>query len=146
MKVLIINQESVDGDLFARLEREEVTICRVAEIFGERVKMGKVAELCRKVAQWEAIKEDEPNEVVNLMYVGDVMEELRKVICEGYRDGGERCVVPAFYTRVWGEVVNLVWLFKKKLDAGEKVELKDGFEQKLYATFLSFCEGKIEVE
>ena len=115
----------------------KLIICRVEEVFGAGVEEGKVAKLCRRVVQGMVVKEEEPNEVVNLMYVGDVMEELKRVVCEGGKHDEEKCVVPRFYTKVWGEVVNLVCSFEKRMDAGEKVELKDDFERKLYATFLS---------
>lgn len=100
MNLLISSKCFVNKDLFVQLGKEEVTVCRVGEVFGEGMEEGKVAELCRNVVNGELGRE-EPNEVVNLMYVGDVMEELRKVVCgSGRRDEGE-CVVPRFYTKVW---------------------------------------------
>ena len=122
----------------------KMVICRVEEVFGEELEDGKVAALCRQVVQEIDVKEEEANEVVNLMYVGDVMEELRRVVCEGGKYDEGKCVVPRFYTRVWGEVVNLVWSFKKRMDAGEEVVLKDDFEQKLYATYISYEEKGAE--
>lgn len=116
----------------------KLLICRVEEVFGEGVEGGKVAELCWRVMRGESVRGEEANEVVNLMYVGDVMEELRRVVYGGAHDEG-KCVVPRFYTRVWGEVVNLVCSFKNRMEGGEKFELKDDFERKLYATFLSYC-------
>ena len=115
---------------------KKILICKVGEVFGEGMEKGKVAELCRKVINGELGKE-EPNEVVNLMYAGDMVEELRRVVSEGGKHNEEECVVPMFYTRVWGEVVNLVCSFKDREDAGEEIELRDDFERKLYATFLS---------
>ena len=106
---------------------------------------GRVAELCRRMVSGEVVWGEEPNEVVNLMYVEDVMEELRRVVCEGGRPDEGKCVVPRFYTRVWGEVVNLVGSFKNRMEAGGEVELKDDFERKLYATFLSYCDGSKDV-
>lgn len=117
----------------------------IKEVFGEGVEGGRVAGLCRRVVNGELGRE-EPNEVVNLMYVGDVVEELRTVKCEGGSYERERCVVPRFYTRVWGEVVNLVCSFKDREDAGEEIELRDDFERKLYATFLSYCGGRKDVK
>lgn len=122
----------------------KMVICRVEEVFGEELEDGKVAALCRQVVQEIDVKEEEANEVVNLMYVGDVMEELRRVVCEGGKYDEGKCVVPRFYTRVWGEVVNLVWSFKKRMDAGEEVVLKDDFERKLYATYISYEEKGAE--
>ena len=114
-------------------------VCRVEVLFGEGVEEGKVAELCRRVMCGESVRGENANEVVNLIYAGDVMEELRRVVYEsGTYDEG-KCVVPRFYTRVWGEVVNLVCAFKNRMEGGEKVELKDDFERKLYATFLNYC-------
>ena len=66
----------------------KLLFCRVGGIFGEGVKEGKVAELCRKVVNGELGRE-EPNEVVNLMYVGDVVEELRRVVSEGGKHNEE---------------------------------------------------------
>ena len=129
MNLLISSKDFVNKDLFVQLGKEEVTVCRVGEVFGKGMEEGKVAELCRKVVDGELGRE-EPNEVVNLMYVGDVAEELRKVECEG----------------VWGEVVNLVCSFKDREDAGEEIELRDDFERKLYMTFLSYCGGRKDVK
>ena len=145
MNLLISTKEFVNKDLFVQLGKEEVTVCRVGEVFGEGMEGGKVAELCRKVVNGELERKD-PNEVVNLMYVGDVVEELRKVECEEGSYERERCVVPRFYTKVWGEVVNLVCSFKDREDAGEEIELRDDFERKLYATFLSYCDGRKDVK
>lgn len=145
MNLLISSKDFVNKDLFVQLGKEEVTVCRVGEVFGKGMEEGKVAELCRKVVDGELGRE-EPNEVVNLMYVGDVAEELRKVECEGGSYERERCVVPRFYTKVWGEVVNLVCSFKDREDAGEEIELRDDFERKLYMTFLSYCGGRKDVK
>ena len=141
---MIANKEFANKDLFVLLEEEKVVICRVEEVFGAGVEEGKVAELCRRVAQGMVVKEEEPNEVMNLMYVEDVLEELKRVVCESGKHDEEKCVVPRFYTRVWGEVVNLVWSFKKRIDAGEEVVLKDDFERKLYATYISYEEKRAE--
>lgn len=123
----------------------KIITCRIEEVFGEGMERGMVAELCWKVVSGKSERED-PNEVVNLMYVGDVMKELRRVVCEGGRHDGGECVVPRFYTKVWGEVVNLVCSFKDREDAGEEIELRDDFERKLYATFLSYCGGRKDVK
>lgn len=137
--------ENRDLNIAINIGDSRILVCRVGEVFGEGVEGGKVAELCWRVVSGEGVWEEEPNEVVNLMYVEDVMEELKKVVCgSGRRDEGE-CVVPRFYTRVWGEVVNLVCSFKSRMEAGEEVELRDDFEQKLYATFLSYCDGSKDV-
>ena len=144
MSILITRQRFVGKDLLAQLEGKNVVVCRVEEVFGEKVEEGKVAELCRRIVREMDVKEEEPNEVVNLMYVGDVMEELRRVVCEGRKHDEGKCVVPRFYTKVWGEVVNLVWSFKKRMEAGEKVVLKDDFERKLYATYISYEEKGAE--
>ena len=122
----------------------KLVICRVEEVFGEELEDGKVAALCRQVVQEIDVKEEEPNEVVNLMYVEDVMEELKRVVCEGGKYDEGKCVVPRFYTKVWGKVVNLVCSFKKRIDAGEEVVLKDDFERKLYATYISYEEKGAE--
>ena len=105
-----------------------------------------MAGLCWRVVSGEMVWEEEPNEVVNLMYVGDVVEELRKVMCDGGEHDEGECVVPRFYTKVWGEVVNLVCSFKNRKDAGEEIGLGDDFERKLYATFLSYCGGRKDVK
>ena len=137
--------ENRDLNIAINIGDSRILVCRVGEVFGEGVEGGKVAELCWRVVSGEGVWEEEPNEVVNLMYVEDVMEELKKVVCgSGRRDEGE-CVVPRFYTRVWGEVVNLVCSFKSRMEAGEEVELRDDFAQKLYATFLSYCDGSKDV-
>ena len=137
--------ENRDLNIAINIGDSRILVCRVGEVFGEGVEGGKVAELCWRVVSGEGVWEEEPNEVVNLMYVEDVMEELKKVVCgSGRRDEGE-CVVPRFYTRVWGEVVNLVYSFRNRMEAGEEVKLRDDFEQKLYATFLSYCDGSKDV-
>lgn len=140
MNLLITGNGFVNKDLFAQLGKENVAVCRVGEVFGEGVEGGRVAGLCRRVVSGEMVWEEEPNEVVNLMYVGDVVEELRKVMCEGGGHDEGECVVPKFYTKVWGEVVNLVCSFKNREDADEEIGLGDDFERKLYATFLSYCD------
>lgn len=119
----------------------KVLVYRFPNVFGKwcRPNYNSVlATFCHNIAHDLPIQVNDPNVVMNLVYIDDVVNELINEI-----EGKEKKVdlfyeVPNVHTIKLGDIVDLIYSFKKSREDRSVPNMGDDFVKKLYSTYLSY--------
>lgn len=133
-------------DLIFQYGREtgaKVFIYRYPNVFGKWCRPNynsAVATFCNNIANDLPIQVNDPAVVMNLVYIDDVVAELIAALKdEAHEDEHGYCFVPIVHTITLGEIIELLYSFKKSRDDLSIPDMtEDSFEKKLYATYLSY--------
>jgi UDP-2-acetamido-2,6-beta-L-arabino-hexul-4-ose reductase len=79
----------------------------------------------------------DPNVVMNLVYIDDVIFELINALKDQANVVGDFCEVPVVHTITLGEIVDLINSFKNSREVRSIANMADPFTKKLYSTYLS---------
>lgn len=118
-----------------------VLVYRFPHIFGKWCRPNynsEVGTFCHNVANDIPFHVNNPDEITNLVYIDDVVDELiNGLTCDEFRQG-KFCYVPIMYRKRFGEIANLINSF----DTGRlKIQiplLSDSFHKALYSTYTSY--------
>ena len=118
-----------------------VLVYRFPNVFGKWCRPNYnsvIATFCHNIARDLPIKVNDPNVVMNLVYIDDVVVELIDAL-EG-RETRENvfCKVPVVHTITLGEIADLIYSFKKSREERSIPNMSDPFTKKLYSTYLSY--------
>ena len=97
-----------------------------------------VATFCHNIANDLPIQVNDQSVVMNLVYIDDVVSEFIKVLEGNENKVGEFCEVPVVHTITLGEIVDLIYSFKKSRENRSVPNMSDAFTKKLYSTYLSY--------
>jgi len=119
----------------------KVLVYRFPNVFGKWCRPNynsAVATFCHNVAHDLPIKVNDSSVVLNLVYIDDVVNELIDAL-EGNENKVELfCEVSVIHTIALGEIVNLIYSFKKSREDRSVPNMSDEFTKKLYSTYLSY--------
>lgn len=121
----------------------DVYIYRYPNVFGKWCRPNYnsvIATFCNNIANDLPIKVNDPSVVMNLVYIDDVVSELIESL-KGIPHMDEKgyCFVPVIYTITLGEIVELIYSFKKSREEWTVPDMTDdGLVKKLYSTYLSY--------
>jgi UDP-2-acetamido-2,6-beta-L-arabino-hexul-4-ose reductase len=140
-------------DLLLNYSKEtgaKVLIYRFPNVFGKWCRPNynsAVATFCHNVAHGLPIIVNDPSVIMNLVYIDDVVHELINALeCKENRSG-DFCSVPVVHTLTLGEIVDLIYSFKKSREERSIPNMADEFTKKLYSTYLSYLpEDKFSYE
>jgi UDP-2-acetamido-2,6-beta-L-arabino-hexul-4-ose reductase len=132
---------------YSRDTGAKVLIYRFPNVFGKWCRPNYnsgVATFCYNIARDLPITVNDPNVVMNLVYIDDVVEELVRALGgqETSDETGRFFTVPTVYTITLGEIVDLLYSFKNSRGDRSIPLLSDPFARKLYATYLSYLPEK----
>lgn len=119
----------------------KVLVYRFPNVFGKWCKPNynsAVATFCNNVAHDLPIQVNDPSVVINLVYIDDVVNELIDALEGKENKAGEFCEVPVVHTVTLGEIVDLIYSFKKSREDRSVPNMEDKFTKKLYSTYLSY--------
>jgi UDP-2-acetamido-2,6-beta-L-arabino-hexul-4-ose reductase len=119
----------------------KVLVYRLPNVFGKWCRPNynsAVATFCHNIAHDLPIKVNDPNVVMNLVYIDDVVEELIRALNGKETRKGDFCIVPIVHTIKLGEIVDLIYSFKNSRSELSIPNMADAFTKKLYATYLSY--------
>ena len=119
----------------------KVLVYRFLNIFGKwcRPNYNSVlATFCNNIANDIPIKVSDPNRVINLVYIDDVVEELIAALNQLEHYDGDFCIVPVMYTITLGRIADLLYSFREMPQTLGVPDLADSFSKKLYSTYLSY--------
>lgn len=121
----------------------KVYVYRLPNVFGKWCRPNynsAVATFCNNIAHNLPIQVNDPNVVLNLVYVDDVINSfIAKLKIESPLD-----LCPHFeevspvHTITLGKIVTLLNLFKNSRSTLQLPDMGDAFEKKLYSTYLSY--------
>jgi len=119
----------------------KVLVYRLPNVFGKWCRPNynsAVATFCHNIAHDLPITVNDPNVVMNLVYIDDVVEEFIRALNGKENRVGEFCEVPTVHTITLGEIVELIYSFKKSREERSIPNMNDEFTKKLYSTYLSY--------
>lgn len=131
-------------DLLFQYSKEtgaKVLVYRFRNVFGKWCKPNynsAVATFCHNIAHDLPITVNDTSVVINLVYIDDVVEELIKALNDNEDSIKDLCEVPVFHTITLGEIVDLVYSFKKSREERSIPNMSDALTKKLYSTYLSY--------
>jgi len=119
----------------------KVLIYRFPNVFGKWCRPNynsAVATFCHNVAHDLPIKVNDPSVVMNLVYIDDLVNELINAL-----EGNENiidsfCEVLLEHSITLGEIVDLIYSFRKSREDRLVPNMSDAFTKKLYSTYLSY--------
>ena len=128
----------------------KVLVYRFPNVFGKWCRPNynsAVATFCHNVAHSLPIQVNDPSIVMNLVYIDDVVNELINAL-DGKENKVEKfCEVPVVHTITLGEIVDLIYSFKKSREDRSVPNMANEFTKKLYSTYLSYLpEDKFSYE
>lgn len=126
---------------YGRLTGAKVLIYRFPNVFGKWCRPNynsAVATFCHNIAHDLPIMVNDPNALMNLVYIDDVVAELVNALSGTESRNGEFCEVPVVHVIKLGEIASLLHDFKNsRIDLGVP-DMSDAFAKKLYSTYLSY--------
>lgn len=116
-------------------------VFRLPNVFGKWCRPNYnsgVATFCHNIANDLPIQVNDPNVVMNLVYIDDVVSALIDLLDRMALNDGQFCKIEPVYTIRLGEIVELITSFKESRDQRNIPDLADPFTKKLYSTYLSY--------
>ncbi len=128
----------------------KVLVYRLPNVFGKWCKPNynsAVATFCNNLAHDLPIQVNDPSIVMNLVYIDDVVNELINALEGKENEVDGFCEVAIVHTITLGEIVDLIYSFKKSREDKSVPNMADEFTKKLYSTYLSYLpEDKFRYE
>ena len=119
-----------------------VLIYRLPNVFGKWCRPNynsAVATFCNNIACDLPIQVNDRSVNMTLVYIDDVVDELIRALKGEENRKGDFCFVPIEHKITLGEIVDLLYEFKKQSETLIMPEIANGsFQKKLYSTYLSY--------
>lgn len=131
-------------DLIFEYSREtgaKVLVYRFPNVFGKWCRPNYnsvVATFCHNIARDLSITMNEPGIVMNLVYIDDVVNELVNALNGQENRNGDFCEVTVVHTTTLGEIVELIYSFRRSRETRSIPNMSEEFTKKLYSTYLSY--------
>ncbi len=119
----------------------KVLIYRFPNVFGKWCRPNYnsvVATFCYNVAYNQPISVNNPATILKLVYIDDVVEELKYAIDGKENRNGNYCEVAPVYTTTLERIAELIRSFKSSREELSIPDMSDAFIKKLYSTYLSY--------
>ncbi|MCR5106637.1 MAG: capsular polysaccharide biosynthesis protein CapF [Lachnospiraceae bacterium] len=119
----------------------KVLIYRLPNVFGKWCRPNynsAVATFCNNIANDLPIKINDPEVVMKLVYIDDVVNEFINALCGRENNVGSYCAIPTVHTIKLGRIAELIQGFKDSRRDLMLPDLSDAFTKKLYSTYLSY--------
>ena len=119
----------------------KVLVYRFPNVFGKWCRPNynsAVATFCHNIAHDLPIQVNDPDVVMNLVYVDDVVDELLAALNGREHRKGDYCEVPVVHTIPLGSIAVLIKSFRRMSENLDVPDLSDAFTKKLYSTYLSY--------
>jgi UDP-2-acetamido-2,6-beta-L-arabino-hexul-4-ose reductase len=118
-----------------------VYVYRLANVFGKWCRPNynsAVATFCNNIANDLPIQVNDPNVIMKLVYVDDVVASFIDKLKNGSIGAGTFEEVTPVYEKKLGEIVELIYSFKESRNTLQLPNLGDTFTKKMYSTYLSY--------
>lgn len=115
-------------------------VYRLPEVFGKWCRPdadSEVSTLCYKVANDLPVQVSDPDTIINLVYIDDVVDEMINALRGRPYKEGRYCYVPNTYRVRTGDIVDLLHSFDKGRLSLQVPYVSDPFSKALYSTYVS---------
>jgi UDP-2-acetamido-2,6-beta-L-arabino-hexul-4-ose reductase len=139
------SKRAAEDLLFSYKEKinAQVLVYRLSNVFGKWCKPNYnsvVATFCHNIARGLEIKINNPDSVLALSYIDEVIDEfVRAIDGEGTKDG-LFYKVPSVYSISLGELSEKLYAFHNNRNSLVMPSLESDLDKALYATYLSYLE------
>lgn len=119
----------------------KILIYRFPNVFGKWCKPNynsAVATFCHNIAHDIPITINDPEILMNLVYIDDVVKELIDALEGDENQKNTFCEVPIVHSIKLGEIVKLITSFKQSREDISLPNMSNPFTKKLYSTYLSY--------
>ena len=119
----------------------QVLVYRLPNVFGKWARPNynsAVATFCASIAANLPIQISDPNRVMNLVYIDDVVREFICALKGNEYKYGRYCMVTPMHTITLGEIADLIKSFKNSREELSIPDMSDAITKKLYSTYLSY--------
>ncbi len=126
---------------YSKETNAKVIVYRLPNVFGKWCRPNynsAVATFCNNIARNLEIKVNDPKVVMQLVYIDDVVEEIISALNGKEHIDNNFGYIPTVHTITLGEIVDLLYSFKKSRENLMLPNMKDEFTKKLYSTYLSY--------
>lgn len=127
---------------YGKSNNVKVLVYRLPNVFGKWCRPNynsAVATFCNNIANDLDITVNDPEVVMNLVYIDDVVDEFIAALMGNENKDGEYCGIPIVHTIKLGEIVDLLYGFKAQPEKLVMPEIpENSFAKKLYSTYLSY--------
>ena len=126
---------------YAKETGAKVLVYRYPNLFGKWCRPNynsAVATFCNNIAHDLPIQVNDPNVVMHLVYIDDVVDELIAALSGKEHYEGKFCAVPTVHTITLGGIVELLYSFKNSRSDLSIADMNDPLTKKLYSTYLSY--------
>lgn len=116
-------------------------VYRLPNVFGKWCRPNYnsvVATFCNNIANGLPIKVNDPNVVMNLIYIDDLVNEFINALENDENRKDNFCYVEPVYRVKLGGIVELIKSFRENRETLNVPNMQDEFEKKLYSTYLSY--------
>ncbi|MCM3617925.1 capsular polysaccharide biosynthesis protein CapF [Sutcliffiella horikoshii] len=123
----------------------KVLVYRLPNVFGKWCRPNynsAVATFCHNVAHDLSINVNDPSVEMNLVYIDDLIGEFINALNGKENTRGDFCEVPVVHVTTLGEIVELIYSFKKSREERTIPNMSKAFTKKLYSTYLSYLPSK----
>lgn len=130
---------------YAKEAGVNVLVYRFPNIFGKWSRPNynsAIATFCYNIAHELPIIINDPNTVLNLVYIDDIVKELLNALYGKENKVGEFCEVSEVHSIKLGYIVDLLTSFKRSREERSIPDMSDVFTKKLYSTYLSYLPEK----
>jgi UDP-2-acetamido-2,6-beta-L-arabino-hexul-4-ose reductase len=118
-----------------------VYVYRLSNVFGKWCRPNYnsgVATFCHNIANDLPIQVNDPNVVMNLVYIDDVVNTFIAALDGRMAQQDAFCQVEPVHIVKLGEIAELIRSFKESRELRSIPDMSDPFTKKLYATYLSY--------
>lgn len=119
----------------------KVLIYRFPNVYGKWCKPNYnsvIATFCHNVAHDLPIIVNDPSVIMTLVYIDDVVNELINALDGKENSDGNFCIVPVVNKSTLGEIVEMIYSFRRSREEKSIPNMLDDFTRKLYSTYLSY--------
>ncbi|SCZ76088.1 capsular polysaccharide biosynthesis protein CapF [Acidaminobacter hydrogenoformans] len=118
-----------------------VLVYRFPNVFGKWCRPNynsAVATFCHNIASDLPVQVNDPEVIMNLVYIDDVIQELILALNGKCNRNGRFCEVPVSYSIKLGDIVKQLYAFKEGRKNLCVPDMSEKFTKKLYSTYLSY--------
>ncbi|HIJ94481.1 MAG TPA: capsular polysaccharide biosynthesis protein CapF [Desulfuromonadales bacterium] len=126
---------------YGRTTGAQAYVFRLPNVFGKWCRPNYnsgVATFCNNIANDLAIQINDPDVVMNLVYIDDVVNSFAALLDGTENMDGDFCQVQPVHSAKLGDIVDLIRSFKECRASRSIPDMSDLFTKKLYSTYISY--------
>lgn len=126
---------------YAKKTGNKVLVYRFPNVFGKWCKPNYnsvIATFCHNASRDIPLQINDPNVILNLVYIDDIVDELIRALEGDENRVGQFCEVSIAFKVRLGDIADKINSFKESRNLLIVPDMSDEFEKKLYSTYLSY--------